>query len=153
MADLTYRHAAAADLPFIVHLIAIDDFSGARMDDPQGGDDPVYAKALSAIAADPNQELFVAERDGKPVGTFQLTYIPGIMRKGVWRGLIEGVHIAPSERNRGYGSAMMRWALERCRQRGCGMVQLTSSKKRTDAHRFYCALGFEQSHEGFKLFL
>ena len=110
-------------------------------------------KPFSAIAADPNQELFVAERDGRPIGTFQLTYIPGIMRKGMWRGLIEGVHIAPAERNRGYGSAMMRWAVERCRERGCGMVQLTSNKKRTDAHRFYRALGFEQSHEGFKLFL
>jgi hypothetical protein len=33
------------------------------------------------------------------------------------------------------------------------MVQLTSNKKRVDAHRFYRDLGFVQSHEGFKMFL
>jgi len=62
------------------------------------------------------------------------------------------VHVSESERNRGYGSQMMRWALERCRERGCGMVQLTSNKKRTDAHRFYERLGFSRSHEGFKYY-
>jgi hypothetical protein len=30
-------------------------------------------------------------------------------------------------------------------------VQLTSQKRRTDAHRFYERLGFVRSHEGFKL--
>jgi hypothetical protein len=33
------------------------------------------------------------------------------------------------------------------------MVQLTSNKKRTDAHRFYERLGFLKSHEGFKYYL
>jgi hypothetical protein len=32
------------------------------------------------------------------------------------------------------------------------MVQLTSNKKRSDAHRFYERLGFLKSHEGFKYY-
>lgn len=47
---------------------------------------------------------------------------------------------------------MMGWALEQCEARGCGMVQLTSNKKRLDAHRFYERLGFKKSHEGFKYY-
>ena len=47
----------------------------------------------------------------------------------------------------------MLFAVERSRQRGCAMVQLTSNKKRVDAHRFYERLGFARSHEGFKLYL
>ncbi|WSF35304.1 GNAT family N-acetyltransferase [Streptomyces sp. NBC_01351] len=47
----------------------------------------------------------------------------------------------------------MRLAVERARERGCGLVQLTSSKRRTAAHRFYERLGFARSHEGFKLSL
>jgi GNAT superfamily N-acetyltransferase len=148
---MTYRAATAADLPFLVAMI-LEDSVVDTGDDP-AATDPGYSKALAAIDADPNQEMWVVERDGRPVGCFQLTYIPGLMRRGSWRGLIEVVHVAASERNNGYGSEMMRWAIERCRDRGCGMVQLTSNKKRTDAHRFYERLGFKKSHEGFKYYL
>ena len=36
--------------------------------------------------------------------------------------------------------------------RSCGAVvlELTSSKSRRDAHRFYDRLGYERSHEGFR---
>ena len=35
----------------------------------------------------------------------------------------------------------------------CALVQLTSDKRRVDAHRLYHRLGFTASHEGYKLFL
>ena len=41
--------------------------------------------------------------------------------------------------------------LERGRERGCVLAQLTSDKQRPEPHRFYRSLGYEQSHEGFKL--
>ena len=148
---LAYRAATAADLPFLVHLMAIDDVSDTSTDWDEA-DAHIYRDALAAIDADPNQELFVVELDGAPVGTFQLTRIPGIMRRGMWRGQIEVVHVTEPMRNRGIGGEMMRWALARCREKGCGMVQLTSNKKRTDAHRFYERLGFLKSHEGFKYY-
>jgi GNAT superfamily N-acetyltransferase len=148
---LTYRHATPEDLPFIVGLI-VEDAVVATNDSVADANHADYAAALAAIDADPNQEMFVLEDAGKPIGCFQLSYLPGLMRRGMWRGMIEVVHVSESERNRGYGSQMMRWALERCRERGCGMVQLTSNKKRTDAHRFYERLGFSRSHEGFKYY-
>ena len=42
-------------------------------------------------------------------------------------------------------------AIERARERGCVLVQLTSDKRRRDAIRFYESLGFAASHEGMKL--
>jgi len=71
----------------------------------------------------------------------------------MWRGQIEGVRIASSERVGGIGRAMLEWAIEECRRRGCGMVQLTSDNRRPDAHRFYASLGFEATHQGYKLSL
>jgi GNAT superfamily N-acetyltransferase len=56
-------------------------------------------------------------------------------------------------RGRGLGRAMMRWAIDRARDRGCRMVQLTTDKARAEAHRFYTSLGFVDSHTGFKLSL
>lgn len=152
MTRLAFRPAAVEDLPFVVGLV-VEDSMVPIDDDPAGATGPDYVAALAIIDADPNQEMLVAELDGEAVGCFQLTYIPGLMRRGMWRGLIENVHIAPTHRNKGLGGEMIRFAVERCRARGCGMVQLTSNKKRVDAHRFYRRLGFEQSHEGFKLML
>ena len=54
-------------------------------------------------------------------------------------------------RGTGIGRAMMVWAVARARERGCGLVQLTTDKSRTRAHRFDTALGFVASHEGMKL--
>ena len=48
---------------------------------------------------------------------------------------------------------MMAWAIAEARRRGCALVQLTSDKSRTSAHRFYERLGFVATHEGMKLAL
>jgi len=149
MRTLSYRDATPADLAFIVGLIA-EDAVAETPDRPDEPNHPRYLAALAAIDADPNQRLLVADYDGRPAGTLQLTFIPGIARLGETRCLIEAVHIAPNLRSRGLGSQMIRWAIEEARARGCGLVQLTSNKKRIDAHRFYQRLGFAQSHEGFK---
>ncbi len=149
---LSFRHATPADLPFLVNLIVVDNV-GPSVDAGQDPNGAEYRAALAAIDADPNNELYIAELDGEAVGTFQLTFMPGLMRRGMWRGTVESVHIAPQHRDKGLGSRMMAFAHERCEARGCGMVQLTSNKARTDAHRFYRRLGYAQSHEGFKLFL
>jgi GNAT superfamily N-acetyltransferase len=152
MSRLTYRTAMCGDLPFIISLIVGDSIVSSG-DDPADALHNDYVKALKTITEDPNQEMIVAELDDEPVGCFQITYIPGLMRRGAWRGLLEVIHVSADKRNLGLGSEMMRWAIERCRERNCSLVQLTSSNKRLDAHRFYERLGFQKSHEGFKYYL
>jgi GNAT superfamily N-acetyltransferase len=107
--------------------------------------------AFEAIDADPRNELIVADQDGDVVGTCQLTFTPSLSRRGAERMTIEAVRVRGDQRGRGVGRAMMLWALDRARERGCGLAQLTTDKRRTDAHRFYASLGFEPSHVGFKL--
>ncbi|MEM9047754.1 MAG: GNAT family N-acetyltransferase [Pseudomonadota bacterium] len=148
-ATTVFRRAALQDLPAIVALLA-DDPLGAGRERPG---DPAYDRAFSAIAADPNQLLAVLEEDGRVVGCLQISFIPGLGRGGIWRGQIEAVRIARHARGRGLGRALMTWAIEQCRARGCALVQLTSDRQRPQAHRLYASLGFVASHEGFKLAL
>ncbi|AMJ63476.1 hypothetical protein AXW83_05640 [Bosea sp. PAMC 26642] len=112
---------------------------------------PDYARAFDEIEASPDNTLFVAERAGEVVGTFQVTIIPGLVARGRQRAKIESVHVAPESRGAGIGAVMVRHALAFARERGAGLVELTSNKSRKDAHRFYRQLGFDQSHEGFKI--
>jgi GNAT superfamily N-acetyltransferase len=150
--SLTFRKAVEADLPFIVKLLT-EDAVRVTDDKPDEPFHPRYVTALRELDADPNQMMMLAVLDGETVGTIQLTFIAGIASLGMKRCLVEAVHIAPSHRSKGLGSQMIQWAIERGRERGCGMVQLTSNKKRLDAHRFYERLGFLKSHEGFKYYL
>jgi GNAT superfamily N-acetyltransferase len=150
MGSLSFRRAASEDLPALVALLADDPISSGR--ESAGTPlDPRYAEAFAAVDRDPNQLLAVADRDGRVIGVLQLSFIPGLTRRGMWRGQIEGVRVAVSERGGGIGRAMLEWAIEECRKRGCGMVQLTSDKRRSGAHAFYDALGFQATHEGYKL--
>jgi GNAT superfamily N-acetyltransferase len=147
MMDVTMRAAEAADLPAILRLLADDPLGKNR----ETAVDAPYQAAFAAIAADPNQELVVAELDGRVIGCFQLSFIPGLSRRGAWRAQIESVRIDSAVRGRGAGQAMMEWAIAKARARGCALVQLTTDKRRPDAHRFYARLGFVASHEGMKL--
>lgn len=145
----TIRQATPEDLPAIVALLADDDLGKTR----EAPGDPCYAEAFAAIAADPNQFLAVVDDGGTVVGCLQLSFIPGLSLKGMWRGQIESVRIATARRGQGLGHLMIDWAIAECRRRGCGLVQLTMNKSRKDSHRFYESLGFEATHEGFKLVL
>jgi GNAT superfamily N-acetyltransferase len=139
-------------LESIVALLA-DDPLGREREKAGPGLDAGYRDAFAAIDRDPNQLLVVAERGGRVIGVLQLSFIPGLTRRGMWRGQIEGVRVAESERGRGLGRAMLEWAIGECRERGCGLVQLTSDGRRPDAHRFYEGLGFRAMHRGYKLSL
>lgn len=149
----TFRRAVRADLETIVGMLADDDI-GATREHVGAGLDAAYVAAFEAIEADAaHHELLVADDGGRVVGVLQLSFLPNLTNRGGWRAQIEGVRVAASQRGRGLGGVFLRHAIERARERGCALVQLTSDKRRGDAIRFYENLGFKATHEGMKLFL
>jgi GNAT superfamily N-acetyltransferase len=142
------RRAIRADVPAIVDLIATDQIGATR----DGGDLEPYERAFNAIDSDPAQLLVVlTDARHAVIGTLQLTFIPGLARRGALRAQIEALRVHHTLRGRGIGQALIAWAVEEARRRGCVLIQLTSDKRRGEAHRFYGRLGFSASHEGFKL--
>ena len=152
MNQLIFRPAIASDLAGIVAMLA-DDELGQQREDPSTALNQKYSDAFAAIDHDSNQLLAVVEEDGILLGCLQITFIPGLSRLGMWRGQIESVRFAAGHRGEGLGRKMFEWAINECRSRGCGLVQLTTDKSRADASRFYGSLGFKASHEGMKLTL
>jgi GNAT superfamily N-acetyltransferase len=145
------RRAEARDVPAIVDLLAADQLGATRDGVRTAEDLAAYQGAFGDIDADPAQLLVVAQAGPQLVATLQLSFIPGLARRGALRAQIEAVRVHESYRSRGLGAAMMDWAIGEARRRGCGLVQLTSDKSRPGAHRFYARLGFVASHEGMKL--
>ncbi|MFB6708815.1 GNAT family N-acetyltransferase [Streptomyces sp. NPDC056333] len=144
------RIATRADLPAVLALLADEN----RVVDPASVVvDGAYEKAFADIESDPRNEMLVLVDGDTVLGCLQATYIPGLGKRGGERALIEAVRIRADRRGGGLGRELMRQAVDRARLRGCALVQLTSGKRRADAHRFYESLGFDRSHEGFKLAL
>ena len=152
MPNLIFRRATEADVPAIVRMLA-DDKLGASREALGAESLPRYLDAFRVIDADANQFLLVVDDGTEIVGTLQLTFIAGLARGGLKRGLVEAVRVASDRRGEKIGEAMLAWAVDKCRHERCGIVQLTTDKSRTDAHRFYDRLGFEPSHIGYKMML
>lgn len=148
--DLIIRSARRADIAAIVSLIMAGDILGTGFDTLDESARADYEAAFDHISGSSHETLHVAEQGGRVVGTFQISLSRALAQRGRIRATLEAVHVAPDVRGKGIGEAMVRFALEAARARGAGVVQLTSNKKRIDAHRFYERLGFKKSHEGFK---
>jgi len=147
---VVFRSATAADVPAIVGMLADDPLGKYREDNADTGSS-VYTDAFGRIAADANNDIIVAELNGEIAGCLQLTFIPGLSRRGALRAQIESVRVAQHRRNLGIGHAIIRHAIAAAKARGANILQLTSDKRRSDALRFYESLGFAATHEGMKL--
>ncbi|MDO8324844.1 MAG: GNAT family N-acetyltransferase [Phenylobacterium sp.] len=150
MAAPVFRPARREDVARIVELLADDPLGSGR----ERFEDPLpetYYAAFDRIEASDGNSLTVAELEGAVVGCLQMTFIPGLSNQGADLALIEGVRVDTTLRSQGLGAQLIAHALEVARARGCQAVELFTHKSRTDAHRFYDRLGFEQSHVGYRI--
>lgn len=151
-AAIEFGPARRDEVAAIAALLA-DDVLGKGRESPDAADLKVYHDAFGRIEASADNRVYVARLEGAVVGTFQLTFIPGLSLRGGTRAQIEAVRVAAACRGAGIGRQMIGFAIAAAREAGCCLVQLTMHSSRTDTRRFYAGLGFEHSHDGFKLML
>jgi GNAT superfamily N-acetyltransferase len=140
------RKAAAADIPAVLGLYAqpdLDDGKVLPLD---------QARALfERFSRYPDYTLYVAEQGEEIVGSFALLVMDNLGHLGAPSGIVEDVVVAPARHGNGIGQAMMRFALERCREKRCYKLVLSSNAKRSRAHAFYEQLGFERHGYSFRI--
>ena len=148
---MKFRKAKKDDVPKIVKMIANDKLGKLR-EDYQEPLPEKYYQAFENIDSDINQELIVIENEENAIiGTLQLTFVQYLTYQGGIRAQIEAVRIREDYREKGIGEKLINWAINRSKEKGAHLLQLTTDKKRPDALKFYEKLGFTASHEGMKL--
>ena len=147
---LLFRKATYADLPRIVHLLANDPLGKLRESDKNPLPSSYYA-AFDAIERDINNYLMVAVADELVVAVLQITFVYHLVYQGGRRALIEGVRVDEACRGQGIGRQLLEAAINKSKEEGCNMVELTTNKKRPAALAFYQSIGFVASHEGMKM--
>ena len=140
------RPATAADVESVLDLYAQPDFDAGRAlpaDDAR--------RILARFSAYPDYTLYVAEQNGRIVGSFALLVMDNIGHLGARSGVVEDVVVAPALHGHGVGRAMMAFARARCREKGCYKLMLSSNARRERAHAFYESLGFERHGYSFRV--
>lgn len=131
------RQADASDLPAILALYAQPALDDGRVLPLRQAED-----IFRTMQSYPCYRLYVAEDDQRVVGTFALLIMDNLGHLGARSGLVEHVAVDPDCQRQGVGRAMMRFAMEKCREKGCYKMALSSNSIRTGAHAFYESLGF-----------
>jgi GNAT superfamily N-acetyltransferase len=145
-AKLLIRPAAAADLEKVLALYAQPEFDAGDVLPLE------TAKRLWQRFADyPDYTLYVAERAADVVGSFALLVMHNLGHLGAPSAIVEDVVVAPAFQRHGIGKAMMQFALDRCREKGCYKLVLSSNAKREDAHAFYESLVFVRHGFSFRI--
>ena len=138
-AEPLIREADEADLPAVLRI-----YGQPGLDDGQVlGAEEARAR-FRVFRRYPNYRLYVVQVDEQIVGTFALLIMDNLAHRGAPSGLVEDVAVLPDRQGKGVGKAMMRFAIERCREAGCYKMALSSNLKREPAHAFYEALGFRK---------
>lgn len=146
--SLIIREAERDDLPGVLALYAQPD-----LDD--GAVLPLYdaERLFARFARYPDYTLYVAEQDGRIVGTFALLIMDNLGHLGAPSAIVEDVAVGPVLQGRGVGRAMMRFAMTRATEKHCYKIVLSSNARRERAHSFYESLGFERHGFSFRILL
>lgn len=106
----------------------------------------IYQRQL----ADPLYEGLVYEKEGLVIGVLHLRLEQQLHHCERIAEIMELV-IAKEHRRKGYGKELLHAGIAFAKQQGCAQLELSSNKKRIDAHRFYLREGLNSSHFKFSL--
>lgn len=90
------------------------------------------------------QEALVAEAGGEVVGVTALS-VMHVLHRPASVGRMSVLVVSEALRGQGIGRALVAAAEKRLAERGCGLVEVTSNMRRTEAHAFYEGLGYERT--------
>lgn len=132
--DPSIRLATAADAAELARLLASLGY-------------PTTADSVAAVweawAAEGNSAL-VVQSEHSLLGVITLHRMV-VLHRPRPVGRITSLVVDPSVRGQGLGRALVAAAEDALARAGCGLVEVTSNARRTEAHDFYRHLAFEQS--------
>jgi len=136
--NVEIRAATEADLPSILALYVEVEDDGRVLSIEEARSIFVRMKSY------PDYTVYVAMLSGSVIGTFELLIMDNLAHMGSPSGVLEDVVVHRDWQGKGVGKQMVQFAMDRCRERGCYKLALSSNLRRETAHRFYEGLGFRR---------
>ena len=115
-----------------------------EQDEPLPSMDEVE-KVWKEILANPRMQVLGGFVDGTLVTSCTLAIIPNLTRGCRPYGIMENVVTDTLQRKRGFGSELLRYALEYAWAKNCYKVMLLTGRKDENVFRFYESAGFSRN--------
>jgi predicted N-acetyltransferase YhbS len=147
------RTATEQDIPSILELYRQLALGGSADEMQNEGPTGNFRQAFAEISALPGCEVIVAEQESAVIGTAMLMVVPNLSHNALPWAIVENVVVDSGYRGTGVGKLLMEYIKEKAGEAGCYKVQLMSDKRRNEAHKFYAAIGYNATAEGFRLYL
>lgn len=129
------RPASVEDAETVARLL--DDFN-TEYDTPTPGVAAIATRLRTLLA----QDSTFAVVGGEPACAVALI----TLRPNVWYAgpvaLLDELYVAPAQRGRGFGAALVRLMVSECRRRGVELIEVNVDEGDVDALRFYEREGF-----------
>ncbi len=109
-----------------------------------------FQKAYRFQLSNPNYHCLVWEEDGLVAGMLNLRFERQLHHENPVAEILEFA-VLEECRSRGIGRELFSQACTWAKERDCELIEVACNRGRTDAHRFYRALGMEESHLRFLL--
>ena len=139
---MVIRSAKPADLWPVKHLIEVLEETVF--------DEREFTAAFDAQLLDPHWHCFVCEAGGKIAALLNMRIDYQIHHAAKVAEILELV-VEENCRGQSIGRELFAHACEFAREEGCVQIELCSSMRRTDAHRFYEREGMRKDHFNFTM--
>lgn len=139
---MVIRSAKPADLWPVKHLIEVLEETVF--------DEREFTAAFDAQLLDPHWHCFVCEAGGKIAALLNMRIDYQIHHAAKVAEILELV-VEEDCRGQSIGRELFAHACEFAREEGCVQIELCSSMRRTDAHRFYEREGMRKDHFNFTM--
>lgn len=106
--------------------------------------DGVQIRHWRRLASDPSHDFYVAEQEGAIRGIILVCYIRELRHPG-WQAILDIV--APPFTECGIGQALLDFAKERARKRGCQQLMYMLSREGSDFYTSLSPFGFQRVGE------
>ena len=118
----------------------------------QPSDPPLAHAFIAERVANRESVIFLALRDGEPVGFTQLyPSFSSVSARRTW--ILNDLYVVPSCRGQGVGSALLERARAHAQETGAKGLGLQTAVDNLNAQRLYEALGYRRSEGFYSYFL
>jgi len=104
----------------------------------------IFKNKIDDYLAGPQKEILVAKGNSKIIGVASIVFIRRLNRAKLEMYIPELV-VSKEFRHQGVGKKLILYCEELAKKKKCYRIRLESGNQRTDSHKFYKKIGFEQT--------